>query len=239
MESEPPSGISPAPKGETERHKGLKDLAVRWAKQNGLKLVAKEVSFPHNRFRVDVAAFRPHHKIPSKIQLTGDLGITAVFECKQSRSDLIKDSKNQEKALARLKALVQRKAKLESLLKIHCPHLARGEFLFPEFDNYAFESLEHETHRRVMRQIRETQSALSYKTKFDRMFRYKLANLHYLVLEQGIIKAHEVPLGWGLLIRRNEDSLELVEAPALQAISIPMQVFFLQRMAAAGSRGVR
>lgn len=239
MKPEPPTGPSPTTRGETERHKGLKDLAVRWARQNGLKLVAKEVSFPHNRFRVDVAAFRPHHKVPSKIQLTGDLGVTAVFECKQSRSDLIKDSQNQEKALARLKTLVQRKTKLESLLKIHCPHLARGEFLFPEFDNYDFESLEHKAHSRVIRQIRETQSALSYKTKFERMFRYKLANLHYLVLEEGLIKAHEVPLGWGLLVHKKDDNLELVEAPALQTISIPMQVFFLQRIAAAGSRAVK
>jgi hypothetical protein len=202
-------------------------------------MVAKEVSFPHNRFRVDVAAFRPHHKVPSKIQLEGELGVTAVFECKQSRSDLIKDSQDQAKAMARLKTLVQRKAKLESLLKIHCPHLARGEFLFPEFDNYDFESLEHESHNRVIRQIRETQSAISYKTKFDRMFRYKLAHLHYLVLEKDIIKAHEVPLGWGLLVRKDEDSLELVEAPARQRISTSMQIFFLQRIAAAGSRGFR
>lgn len=229
----------PRKKGETDRHKDLKVLAARWARENGLRLVAKEVSFPHNRFRVDVAAFRPHYKVPSKIQLDGDLGVTAVFECKQSRSDLIKDSANQAKALARLNTLVQRKARIESLLKIHLPHLARGDSLFPEFDQYDFESLEHESHSRVLRLIRETQSALSYKTKFDRMFRYKLAHLHYLVLERDIIKPHEVPLGWGLLVRKGDDDLELLEPPTRQNISTAMQVFFLQRLAAAGSRGLR
>ena len=226
---------APVKKGESERHRSLKVLAGQWARKNGFGVVAQEVSFPHGRFRVDVAAYRPLFKVPSKVRFDGDIGITAVFECKQSRSDLIKDSRNQEKTLARLKVLVQRKTQLEALLKMHCPHLARGESLFPEFDSYDFDSLEHRSHSRVIREIRQVQAAACYKTKFDRLLRYKISHLHYLVLERGIIKPHEVPAGWGLLVRQ-EDGLALVEAPARQVISPAMQLCFLQRMAVSGNR---
>jgi hypothetical protein len=52
--------------GETARHLGLKALAVQWAVAQGLTIVAPEVSFPHRRFRVDVAACSPARKVPSR-----------------------------------------------------------------------------------------------------------------------------------------------------------------------------
>jgi hypothetical protein len=231
------SNPSTRPTGETDRHRSLKALTTLWARANGLACVAKEVSFPHNRFRVDVAAYRPNFKVPSKVRLGDDLGITAVFECKQARSDLLKDSKNKEQVLARLQELNERKAKLEALLKMHYPNLAKGEALFPEFDCYDFNSAGHQSHARVLKKIQEAQSAAAYKTKFDRLLRYRLAHLHYLVTEKGIIKPHEVPLGWGLLVRE-EDGLRLVQAPALQQTSAPTQIIFLQRVAAAASRSM-
>jgi len=229
----------PAKVSETERHRHLKRLAGQWARKNGLRVVAPEVSFPHIRFRVDVAAFKPLYKVPSKIQLNGEIGLTAVFECKQSRSDVLKDSQDEAKVSARLKSLMGRKAKLEALLRMHCPHLARGESLFPEFDSYDFTSLEHASHSRVLRQLEETQNAAAFKTKFSRLVRYQLSHLHYLVVESGIIKRHEVPLGWGLLERKEDDSLELLEPPSRQNTAPEMQLLFLQRLAASGNRSFR
>jgi hypothetical protein len=60
---------------------------------------------------------------------------------------------------------------------------------------------------------------------------YKIANLHYLVAEDKLIEPHELPVGWGLLVRRDE-KLELVEKPIWQAIGIEEQLVFLQRIAA-------
>ena len=58
-----------------------------------------------------------------------------------------------------------------------------------------------------------------------------MANLHYLVVDENVLKPHEVPLGWGLLVRSG-DVLELVAKPAWQDISAEVQLIFLQRIAA-------
>ncbi|HSI84832.1 MAG: hypothetical protein ACAI35_20450 [Candidatus Methylacidiphilales bacterium] len=233
--------------GETEKHRQLKVLAARWAREAGYNIMAPEVSFPYGGFRADMAAYRPHFSVPAHLRSRNfgspgdtpqDMGLTAIFECKQSRSDLMKDSHDRAKVQERLKTLVDRKTRLEELLKMHCPHLAQGESLFPEYDSYNWSSLGHKSHAFVLRKIREAQSALSFKTKFFKMFSYKLAHLHYLVMEPGIIKPHEAPVGWGLLVREGENTLRLEAAPARQEISPGMQLLFLQRIASTAGRGL-
>ena len=71
---------------------------------------------------------------------------------------------------------------------MHLPHLARGESLFAQFDSYRFENHDHKGYRQVTRQIRETQAALKLKLKFDTIFRHRVANLHYLVVEKAPFK---------------------------------------------------
>ena len=69
------------------------------------------------------------------------------------------------------------------------------------------------------------------KTKFDRLLSYGLANLHYLVVEERIVDPHEVPAGWGLLVRSG-DGLHLATKPVWQNIGVEHQLVFLQRIAA-------
>jgi len=212
----------------------LKALAFGWARENQFSAVAPEVSFPHRRFRFDLAAFKPLCRVPEKVDFSMDLGLTAVFECKQSRSDMIKDSKGKASTLARLHELYRRKAKLEELLKLHLPHLRRGEELFPEFDSYRLEDSGHKTYNKIISRIREAQNALSYKTKFDRLLQYRMAHLHYIVSEPEVAESHEIPVGWGHLVHRN-GTLELALAPVLQSTSAKAQHVFLQRIALTGS----
>jgi hypothetical protein len=224
--------------GETERHVGLKALAQAWARKEGFTLAAREVSFPHRRFRVDVAACCPERNVPSRKRITSletVLKAAAVFECKQARSDLIRDNKLRAETALRLKTLESRRMRLESLLQLHLPHLAKSESLFPEFDCYRLGEHRHAGYQRLIRHIAAAKRALLTGTKFDRLLTYKLANLHYLVAEDGLLEAHEVPAGWGLLIRIN-DRLELMRKPTWQPIGIEDQLVFLQRIAALGSR---
>jgi hypothetical protein len=58
-----------------------------------------------------------------------------------------------------------------------------------------------------------------------------VANLHYLVVEESLLEVHEVPLGWGLLVRRGTE-LELAGKPQWQEIGVEHQLVFLQRIAA-------
>src|SRR5690348_12809226 len=67
--------------GETETHRTLKRLALAWAQANGLLVSAPEVRVPKSGYRADVAACS-----------RGNERRTAVFECKQSRADLLKDA---------------------------------------------------------------------------------------------------------------------------------------------------
>ena len=219
--------------GETVFHRKLKSLAVAWARNQGYVITAPEVAFPHRRYRVDVAACIPAMKAPPRKPAPIDriLQTAVIFECKASRGDLIKDNKRQEATRKQLDSLLDRKLKLEGLLQVHLPHLARGESLFPQFDSYQFEDHDHKVYRQVTRQIRETQAALKFKLKFDTIFRYRIANLHYLVVEEGLLDPHEVPIGWGVL-ERVGDGLTLRTKPGWQDIELADQLLFLQRLAA-------
>ena len=199
-----------------------------------MALAAPEVSFPHRRFRVDLAACCPVRKVPSRPpreSITSILKAAAVFECKQVRADLIRDNRRRDLVSSRLKALEARRVQLESLLHLHLPHLANGESLLPEFDSYRLRDYRHLGYQKLVRQIAIARRGLIHGTKFDRLLSYRLANLHYLVVDENVLAPHEVPAGWGLLVRRG-DELKLVSKPTWQDITVEAQLIFLQRIAA-------
>jgi hypothetical protein len=219
---------------ESERHKTLKTLALEWALAQGMALAAAEVSFPHRRFRVDAAACCPVLKVPSRqpvASLNSVLKAAAVFECKQARGDLIRDNKRRELMTNRLRTLQSRREKLEALLQLHLPHLAHGETLFPEFDSYRLREHRHDGYRRLVRHIDTAKRSVLHGTKFDRLLSYRMANLHYLVVEESLLQSYEAPAGWGLLVRSGE-ALQLVTKPVWQEIGLEHQLVFLQRIAA-------
>ena len=203
---------------ETELHQRLKRLAIAWAREQKFPAIATEVRLPRSGFRADVAAYRRE--------------ATAVFECKQCRSDFLKDSYRQDTTRERLKALDARRQKLEALLKLHLPSLRRGEALFAEFDAIQLGGYEHKTYRRVLGEIETLQRRLAGKTKFDRLARYRCANLNYLVVEPGILTPEEAPVGWGLLVRK-DDALVLERAPIWQEAD---RLALLENVAEAATR---
>jgi hypothetical protein len=220
--------------GETLKHSSLKTLALAWALDQGMSIAAPEVSFPHRKFRVDVAACAPTRKTPARVpakSITSVLKVAAVFECKQVRSDLIRDNKRRDLLSKRLKSLEIRRTKLEALLQLHLPHLANGESLLPEFDSYRLREYRHAGYQKLIKHITAAQRGLLHGTKFHRLHSYRLANLHYLVVEEDLLGTHEVPAGWGLLVRRGEQ-LDLKSKPIWQDISVEEQLVFIQRIAA-------
>jgi hypothetical protein len=218
---------------ETDAHLNLKRLAIAWARQQRFTGIAAEVRLPNSNFRADVAAYSPRSE-RGKPGKRGVLGTTAVFECKQARADFLKDSYRQDATRQRLKALDGRCRKLEDLLKLHLPSLRRGETLFAEFDAINLDGYEHRTYRRVLREMGTLQSRLAGKTKFDRLARYRCANLNYLVIEPGILASEEAPVGWGLLVRR-QDMLVLEREPIWQEVVESDRLALLQNIAAAGT----
>ena len=129
--------------GETAAHLALKRLALIWAQENGFSIAGLEVSLPKCRYRADVAAYRP--------QRNHSLGVTAIFECKQSPAELRRDDRRAGALEARLAGLFQRLQTLEKNLRVHYPTLHRGESLFPEWDGFDFIALNHRGYARVTR----------------------------------------------------------------------------------------
>ncbi|MGK0184986.1 MAG: hypothetical protein ACI9R3_000760 [Verrucomicrobiales bacterium] len=230
------------PGSESANHLALKRSAALWAQGQGYGMVAPEVMLPNCRYRADVAAYRPDRRSGGILAV----GETAVFECKQARSDFLKDSRSASVTTQRLAELSARRATLESLLGVHFPNLRKGETLFPEYDVYDFDQLSHKGYGEVMREIRILQKRLYEKTKFERLVNWRCANAFYLVVTPGILAEHEVPAAWGLLELKEEHcqdsdnqsgaNLTLLRKPTVIQCADSARLELLQRLAAHGTK---
>ena len=222
--------------GETKAHQELKRAALFWAQTQGYRIAAPEIRVPNSGFRADVAAFRPE----------GSLGMTAVFECKQSRADFLSDAHPEKASLSKLETLEERRRKLEPQIGAHYPSLRNGDSLFAEYDGFAIEGVGHEGYRKLMKEIEILKNRVFDKTKFDKLVRYGCAHLYYLVTEPGVLEAHELPAGWGWLRAECDENVEedavvklhLEAAPRRHEISPEHVLALLQRLAMAGMKRI-
>lgn len=221
--------------GESPAHRALKQLALFWAQKEGYRVCAFEVMPARCRFRADVAAYRPG----PHVRAAGgpDVGTTAIFECKQARSDFLIDSRFAAATGKKLAVLQARRETLERLLVVHYPSLRAGDSLFPEYEAPDLSRLEHANYRRVLGQMTVLQRRLYRHVKFETMMRYLCANAFYLVVEPDIVQPAEVPVGWGLLVRCDR-ALELVRRPTFQSCRVVDRLVLLQRIAASGTRAL-
>lgn len=213
-------------RGETAAHLRLKRFAVLWAQANGYSACATEVSLPRCRYRADVAAYRSRPK---------QAPVTAIFECKQARSDLRRDNCRTAIARERLHLVSQRRDVLEARLRTHYPTLRTGDSLFPEYDAHDFSGIGHRGYSRIIRELTTIQTRLCHSAKFDCLIRYRCANLFFLVVTNDLFCGSEVPPGWGALVEK-ESSLSLVRRPLWYDNSAQASLQLLQRIAMAGTR---
>ena len=215
---------------------------MEWARKQGYACSAFEIRLPNSGYRADVAAYKPAYELRT-VELDGKtlrqrhpvIGTTAVFECKQSRTDLLNDSCIADKARQKLKRLSERRGVLERLLKIHLPSAVNGDSLFQEFQTLNPSAVIHKGYQKVLREISALHSADFNKTKFENMVRYRCAKLLYLVTMNGIIADYELPLNWGLLEIAG-DSLELLRKPIWMDSYDGSRLAILQRLAIKATR---
>jgi hypothetical protein len=213
-------------RGETAAHGNLKRLAFLWAQAQGYCACAMEVGLPQCRYRADVAAYRPESNGSES---------TAIFECKQALPDLRRDNCQSDATRRRLETVCQRRQILEKHLRIHFPNLRIADSLFPEFDSHDFAAIQHHGYARVLRELNALQNRLYDCTKFDKLIRYRRANLFFLVLSRGLFRDSEIPVGWGALVE-SDGALKLARKPTYQENSPETRLRLLQRIAAAGTR---
>ena len=214
--------------GETAQHARLKQLAFIWAQTHGFSACAMEVTLPRCRYRADVAGYR---SVPKQI------GPTAVFECKQALWDLRRDNCHSESARRRLEAICNRRQVLEARLRTHYPNLHNGDSLFPEFDSENFSTIGHRGYARLVRELRTLQNRLYDCTKFEKLIRYRCANLFFIVLPEQLFRESEMPIGWGALVESN-DTLILVRKPIWHEATAANRLHVLHRIAVAGTRNL-
>jgi len=212
--------------GETAQHARLKQLAFIWAQTHGFSACAMEVTLPRCRYRADVAGYR---SVPKQI------GSTAVFECKQALCDLRRDNCHSEFAREQLEAICNRRHVLEAHLRTHYPSLHNGDSLFPEFDSENFSAIGHRGYARLVRELQTLQNRLYDCTKFEKLIRYRCANLFFTVLPEQLFRDSEVPVGWGALVESN-DTLILVRKPIWYEAPAANRLHVLHRIAVAGTR---
>jgi hypothetical protein len=240
------SAAPPVKNGETQAHRDLKRLALQWAQRNGYRIAAAEVSLPNYRVRMDVAAYRPERERvsarnkrgkPERLVWKPRIGVTAIFECKASATDFIRDARSMKATLERLKALHEKREKAEEELKIHYPSIRNGDSLFQEFETLNFERPGYERYEKIVRELRQLSARLHDNTKFDRLTKYGAANLFYVVAESGVVTRHGLPMGWGLLEREGDD-IALRIKPHWHEVLEEERLAFLHRVATAASRCV-
>jgi len=113
----PDAVTAAASRSESAAHRGLKQLALAWARSQRLVLAATEVRLPRSNYRADVAAATPRSLHAN--------ARTAVFECKVSRADFRRDSAREKGEAERLAELAQRLSALRALIGGHRPDLLR------------------------------------------------------------------------------------------------------------------
>jgi len=109
--------------------------------------------------------------------------------------------------------------------------------LFPEYETLDFSRPGYERYEAVMAEISRLSARLHANTKFDRLAEWGVANLRYIVAEPAALDAHELPAGWGLLVREG-DSLQLVIKPIWRDLPDEHRFALFQRIALAATRAV-
>jgi len=212
---------------ESAAHRELKHLSLAWAQSQRLVIAATEVRLPRSNYRADVAA--------ATLRCLSDRAWTAVFECKATRADYLRDSAPESPTAEAVGHLSTRLSALRQLIGAHRPDLRRGEELFPEYEAYDLRGLRHATHDKLTSALRIAQRKLQDGTKFAKLGRWRAASLLYVVAEPELLFQHEIPDGWGLLVRKDA-ALELVVKPCLNPTSAAERVAFLERIAAVATR---
>lgn len=222
-----PTLTSPVRSGETAAHLALKRLSVEWALAHRLALCATEVRLPRCNYRADVAASTP--------RITASNAKTAVFECKASRADFLRDGASESGLRGEIVELTQRVQSLRGMIGAHRPDLRCGDELFPEFEAIDLRGTRHDMHDRLTARLRVAQNKLREGTKFSKLARWRSADLLYLVSEDEIVEAYEVPDGWGLLVREG-DQLTLRIKPVLNLTTAEHRIQLVERIASTTTR---
>jgi len=212
---------------ESLSHRTLKRLAAAFLRTEGCCAIGLEVRCPSSRYRADVAGYLDRVPYPDQVSEAGESLLwstvskdacsrrsraceprTIVIECKQSRSDFLKDDRKAEELIALREELRGWKTHVEeNRIKEVEPELQRSDSsLFPDMEEWDFHESRLRSYRRLLARIHRVEEQLYGGAKFSLMSRYRIADHLYVAAPCGMIRKKEMPGGWGL-IEFSRDSL--------------------------------
>ena len=118
--------------------------------------------------------------------------------------------------------------------------LAAGELHFVTTggigaDLATFDHAGHAPYRNVLKELTTLSRQLHGQTKMESLMKWQASNLHYLVVERDLVQPHEIPVGWGLLVREGP-RLDLSVRPEWREVEEATRLTFLHRVAVAGTK---
>ena len=201
---------------ESPAHAALKVAAIAWLRAQGCAAAACEVRCPISRYRVDAAGYAdppppppppppatragaPSRKPPGPPGLR--LGTTVFIECKASRADFLRDTRERPRLLAARERLWRELDHVRAeVVRPLEPHLRQaGNFLFPEMEQWDYSASNSAASRAILRELRRIDRALHDHTKFFMLAQYRLANTLLILAPDGLVEPQELPRHWGLL----------------------------------------
>lgn len=235
---------------ESNAHRALKRLSGAYLRAVGCCAVASEVQSPVPRHRVDAAGWSDGPPIPDSVRRRGGARTPATYiiECKASRADFLRDSRERDALLRRRASLETQRADLErSFIPEAEPHLLRGDgFLFADLESWDFAGSRLPAYRDVLRELARVDRAVYGDTKFCVLAAWRLADHLLIAAPRGMVHPSELPRGWGLLEFEREAIRggEVEESPAWrvrvepEALQSPerRRVRLLRNIAVAGTR---
>lgn len=200
-------------------------MALAYLVTRGFDAAALEVRCPASRYRVDAAgyldtafpatadpaavdpdpAFDPLHNLFVSARSNRDARRlpeprTVIIECKQARSDFMRDRQNVNTLLTERERLVARRMLIEQRLMADHPELRQsGTALFADLESWDFGATGVRSYRRCLRDLRRVDARLYSETKFYLAAQHRLADRLYLLMPRGVISSREAPAGWGLI----------------------------------------
>ena len=196
---------------ETSDHLDLKRLAVAYLRAAGCVAVGVEVRSPISKFLFDAAGWRDSVRALRRTS-NGQWGLgfkrcepeSIVIECKQSRADFLRDSRDRRRLVIERARLNKRRAHLEErVIKPNEPHLQAPDATLygaeDSIETWDFSRTCCVEHRDIVAEIERIERRISEGTKFGDIARWALADRLYLCAPSGLIRKSEVPPGWGLI----------------------------------------
>jgi hypothetical protein len=124
---------------------------------------------------------------------------TVIIQCHTDREDCWADVTRSSEILPRLQAARERREAAEAQIRREEPELRDPDSLFEEYAEWHYDRTSNREYHKLLREISKLEGALFEGTRFEQIRSAEVADNLYLAVPSGLVHAHELADGWGLI----------------------------------------